>query len=284
MNNRKKQRNRKVILIITVTIIVFSSISLIFSRTQWGIERMISDTVGVVEYYVIKKPIEFISNLFNEYNELKDVYDENKILREQLAAYASVEVNTNVLSNEIDDLKKALDLKELTTDYNVKTATVISRDASNWTNEITIDLGSMAGVKEDMVVVASKGMIGKVTSVTEVSSTVQLLTAEKPVSDLPVQIMNGDQNAYGLLKGYDVESKCYEVTLLSNIDKLEPNANVITSGLGGDQKAPKGIYIGVAEGMDVSSDGTTKTLKVKPAEDFSDLTYVSVVFRGNNNE
>lgn len=284
MNNRKKQRNRKIILIITVTIIVFSSISLIFSRTQWGIERMISDTVAVVEYYVIKKPIEFISNLFSEYNELKDVYDENKILREQLAAYASVEVNTNVLSNEIDDLKKALDLKELTTDYNVKTATVISRDASNWTNEITIDLGSMAGVKEDMVVVASKGMIGKVTSVTEVSSTVQLLTAEKPVSDLPVQIMNGDQNAYGLLKGYDVESKCYEVTLLSNIDKLEPNANVITSGLGGDQKAPKGIYIGVAEGMDVSSDGTTKTLKVKPAEDFSDLTYVSVVFRGNNNE
>ena len=132
MNNRKKQRNRKIILIITVTIIVFSSISLIFSRTQWGIERMISDTVAVVEYYVIKKPIEFISNLFNEYNELKDVYDENKILREQLAAYASVEVNTNVLSNEIDDLKKALDLKELTTDYNVKTATVISRDASNW--------------------------------------------------------------------------------------------------------------------------------------------------------
>ena len=284
LNNRKKQRNRKIILIITVTIIVFSSISLIFSRTQWGIERMISDTVAVVEYYVIKKPIEFISNLFNEYNELKDVYDENKILREQLAAYASVEVNTNVLSNEIDDLKKALDLKELTTDYNVKTATVISRDASNWTNEITIDLGSMAGVKEDMVVVASKGMIGKVTSVTEVSSTVQLLTAEKPVSDLPVQIMNGDQNAYGLLKGYDVESKCYEVTLLSNIDKLEPNANVITSGLGGDQKATKGIYIGVAEGMDVSSDWTTKTLKVKPAENFSDLTYVSVVFRGNNNE
>ena len=67
-----------------------------------------------------------------------------------------MEVDQNVLSNEIDDLKKALDLKEFTTDYNVKTATVISRDASNWTNEITIDLGSMAGVKEDMVVVTSK--------------------------------------------------------------------------------------------------------------------------------
>lgn len=245
---------------------------------------MISDSVAVVEYYVIKKPIEFVSNLFNEYNELKDVYNENKILKEKLAAYASVEVNTDVLSNEIDDLKKALDLQQLATDYDVKTATVISRDASSWTSEITIDLGSMAGVKKDMVVVASKGMVGKVTSVTEVSATVQLLTTEKPISDLPVQIMNGDQNVYGLLKGYDVDSKCYEVTLLSNVDKLEENAKVITSGLGGDQKAPKGIYIGTAEGMDVSSDGTTKTLKVKPAEDFSDLSYVSVVFRGNNNE
>ena len=142
----------------------------------------------------------------------------------------------------------------------------------------------MAGVSKDMVVVASKGMVGKVTSVTEVSATVQLLTTENPVSDLPVQIMNGDQNIYGLLKRYDVESKCYEVTLLSDVDKLEDNAKVITSGLGGDQKAPKGIYIGTAEVIDVSNDGTTKTLKVKPAEDFSDLSYVSVVFRGNDDE
>ena len=36
--------------------------------------------------------------------------------------------------------------------------------------------------------------------------------------------------------------------------------------------------------MSVSYTHLTKTLKVKPAEDFSDLTYVSVVFRGNNNE
>ena len=276
MNNRKKQRNRRIILIITVAIIVFSSISLIFSRTQWGIERMISDSIAVVEYYVIKKPIEFVSNLFNEYNELKDVYNENKILRAKLAAYASVEVNTDVLSNEIEDLKKITKLDHL--------PTVIARDASSWTNEITIDLGSMAGVSKDMVVVASKGMVGKVTSVTEVSATVQLLTTEKPISDLPVQIINGDQNIYGLLKRYDVESKCYEVTLLSNIDKLEDNAKVITSGLGGDQKAPKGIYIGTFEGLDSSRDGTTKTLKVKPAEDFSDLSYVSVVFRGNVDE
>ena len=81
-------------------------------------------------------------------------------MRAKLAAYASVEVNTDVLSNEIEDLKKITKLDHLPTEYNVKTATVIARDASSWTNEITIDLGSMAGVSKDMVVVASKGMVG----------------------------------------------------------------------------------------------------------------------------
>ncbi len=42
-----------------------------------------------------------------------------------------------------------------------------------------------------MVVISSKGMIGKVTSVTEVTARVQLLTAENPTSALPIQVMNG---------------------------------------------------------------------------------------------
>ena len=79
MNNRKKQRNKRIVLIITVAIVVFSTISLVFSRTQGGLERMVSDSIAAIEYYVVKKPVEFVSNLFSEYNELKDVYKENKI-------------------------------------------------------------------------------------------------------------------------------------------------------------------------------------------------------------
>ena len=121
MNNRKKQRNKRIVLIITVAIVVFSTISLVFSRTQGGLERMVSDSIAAIEYYVVKKPVEFVSNLFSEYNELKDVYKENKILKAKLSSYASVEVNTDVLSKEIDELKKMLNIEYLPTDYNVKT-------------------------------------------------------------------------------------------------------------------------------------------------------------------
>lgn len=281
MNNRKKQRNKRIVLIITVAIVVFSTISLVFSRTQGGLERMVSDSIAAIEYYVVKKPVEFVSNLFSEYNELKDVYKENKILKAKLSSYASVEVNTDVLSKEIDELKKMLNIEYLPTDYNVKTTSFV-RESDDWNNEITIDLGSLAGVSKDMVVIYSKGMIGKVTSVTEVTARVQLLTAENPTSALPIQVINGDQNVYGLLNRYDIESKCFEITLFSDVEKFEDNAKVITSGLGG--KAPKGIYIGTVESSIVSEDGTSKTIRVKPAADFNDLSYVAVVFRSDSNE
>lgn len=281
MNNRKKQRNKRIVLIITVAIVVFSTISLVFSRTQGGLERMVSDSIAAIEYYVVKKPVEFVSNLFSEYNELKDVYKENKILKAKLSSYASVEVNTDVLSKEIDELKKMLNIEYLPTDYNVKTTSFV-RESDDWNNEITIDLGSLAGVSKDMVVISSKGMIGKVTSVTEVTARVQLLTAENPTSALPIQVINGDQNVYGLLNRYDIESKCFEITLFSDVEKFEDNAKVITSGLGG--KAPKGIYIGTVESSIVSEDGTSKTIRVKPAAGFNDLSYVAVVFRSGSNE
>ena len=281
MNNRKKQRNKRIVLIITVAIVVFSTISLVFSRTQGGLERMVSDSIAAIEYYVVKKPVEFVSNLFSEYNELKDVYKENKILKAKLSSYASVEVNTDVLSKEIDELKKMLNIEYLPTDYNVKTTSFV-RESDDWNNEITIDLGSLAGVSKDMFVISSKGMIGKVTSVTEVTARVQLLTAENPTSALPIQVINGDQNVYGLLNRYDIESKCFEITLFSDVEKFEDNAKVITSGLGG--KAPKGIYIGTVESSIVSEDGTSKTIRVKPAADFNDLSYVAVVFRSDSNE
>ena len=281
LNNRKKQRNKRIVLIITVAIVVFSTISLVFSRTQGGLERMVSDSIAAIEYYVVKKPVEFVSNLFSEYNELKDVYKENKILKAKLSSYASVEVNTDVLSKEIDELKKMLNIEYLPTDYNVKTTSFV-RESDDWNNEITIDLGSLAGVSKDMVVISSKGMIGKVTSVTEVTARVQLLTAENPTSALPIQVINGDQNVYGLLNRYDIESKCFEITLFSDVEKFEDNAKVITSGLGG--KAPKGIYIGTVESSIVSEDGTSKTIRVKPSADFNDLSYVAVVFRSDSNE
>lgn len=284
MDNRKKQRNRKIVIIVTVLLIAFSAISLIIGRSGTGIEAMLRNSIAVVEYYVVKKPIEFVSDVFNEFAALKDVYEENAILKQKLDSYTSVVANNDVLEKELKRLQDILDIDHLPTNYKVKKTSVISRPVVSWNSEITIGAGSLGGVEKDMAVVSSKGMIGIVTSTTEVSATVSLLTSEKRTNQIPIQIINGEQIVYGLLDKYDVSTGTYEVTLLSDIDKLEEDAYVYTSGLGGDGKCPMGILIGTAKEISLKEDGTTSKLYVKPVADFNDLGYVAVVQRVNGDE
>ena len=282
MNNRRKRRNKKIMIGVIVGVIFLSVIGFFVGRKQSRLEKTLSNSISMIEYYIVKKPLSFIGDIFNEYNDLKDVYDENKKLKTKLDSYANVEAENEILTTEIDKLKKITEIDYLPSDYQTKVATVQIRDQTNWNDEITIDLGSMNDIQEGMAVCDSKGMVGGVSKVTEISSTVSLITSENPSNQIPVMVVNGDQVVYGLLENYSVNSQKLNITLLSNIDKLEKGAKVYTSGLGGDGKSPKGIYIGKAKKLVTQTDGTTTTLMVTPAANMEDLSYVSVIKKVNN--
>ena len=282
MNNRRKRRNKKIMIGVIVGVIFLSVIGFFVGRKQSRLEKTLSNSISMIEYYIVKKPLSFIGDIFNEYNYLKDVYDENKKLKTKLDSYANVEAENEILTTEIDKLKKITEIDYLPSDYQTKVATVQIRDQTNWNDEITIDLGSMNDIQEGMAVCDSKGMVGVVSKVTEISSTVSLITSENPSNQIPVMVVNGDQVVYGLLENYSVNSQKLNITLLSNIDKLEKGAKVYTSGLGGDGKSPKGIYIGKAKKLVTQTDGTTTTLMVTPAANMEDLSYVSVIKKVNN--
>ena len=282
MNNRRKRRNKKIMIGVIVGVIFLSVIGFFVGRKQSRLEKTLSNSISMIEYYIVKKPLSFIGDIFNEYNDLKDVYDENKKLKTKLDSYANVEAENEILTTEIDKLKKITEIDYLPSDYQTKVATVQIRDQTNWNDEITIDLGSMNDIQEGMAVCDSKGMVGVVSKVTEISSTVSLITSENPSNQIPVMVVNGDQVVYGLLENYSVNSQKLNITLLSNIDKLEKGAKVYTSGLGGDGKSPKGIYIGKAKKIVTQTDGTTTTLMVTPAANMEDLSYVSVIKKVNN--
>ena len=282
MNNRRKRRNKKIMIGVIVGVIFLSVIGFFVGRKQSRLEKTLSNSISMIEYYIVKKPLSFIGDIFNEYNDLKDVYDENKKLKTKLDSYANVEAENEILTTEIDKLKKITEIDYLPSDYQTKVATVQIRDQTNWNDEITIDLGSMNDIQEGMAVCDSKGMVGVVSKVTEISSTVSLITSENPSNQIPVMVVNGDQVVYGLLENYSVNSQKLNITLLSNIDKLEKGAKVYTSGLGGDGKSPKGIYIGKAKKLVTQTEGTTTTLMVTPAANMEDLSYVSVIKKVNN--
>lgn len=279
--NNKWNKHNKRIVIVTIVLVLFSVFTLVTSRSASGIETMFKDTIANIEYYVIKAPIEYVSHLFDEYSDLKDVYNENAKLKEQLDNLARESAMNETLSNEIEELKKLTGIDFLPTEYQVKHTNVIARDAESWNNQVTINLGNLSGIKEGMAVISSDGMIGTVTNVSEISSTVSLLSSETSKSQLPVMIISGDEEYYGLLNRYDLSSKSYRITLLSDVEKLEKGAKVVTSGLGGVGKSPKGILVGTVENYTVGDDATESVCMVKPSVNFDSLNYVAVVQRVN---
>lgn len=284
MYNNRKQKKQKRMMIFIVSVVIFSGLSLFVGRNSSNIESMIRDSVAVIEYYTIKRPIEVVSTLFSEYRAMKDVYDENERLRLRIDEYIAVAAQNELLQKEINALKDLTSIDYLPTEYEVEYAAVNSRSSTSWTSEISINLGSFAGVQEDMAVISEQGMLGYISSVTELTSTVTLLCAEKQSTKIPVRIESGNDVFYGLLEQYNVENQTYEVMLLDNVTALEPDAKVFTSGLGGDGKTPAGIYIGLAVELYSRSNDASTSLRVEPAVSFDDLRYVSIVKRVNGYE
>lgn len=268
-------------IIITIVLIITSVYALVSGITELPFSSVFQDTVANAEYYIIKAPVKYVKNVFAEYHDLKLVYRENKKLKRSLDNYASELAMNEVLSNELSEIKKITNIESLPTDYKVKYTTIIERDAESWSNQVKIDMGTNSKIKKGMAVITSKGMIGTVTKVGTISSTVTLLCSENNSVQLPVMIVNGNNTYYGLLNGYNVKSGTYKISLLSTVDKIQKGLNVTTSGLGGKGKSPRGILVGKVVGFNAGNDASGKYVTVKPSVNYDTLNYVAVVQRVN---
>lgn len=278
---KKKNKHTRRMIVITVVLIVTSVYALVSGITELPFSSVFQDTIANAEYYVIKSPVNYVKNVFTEYHDLKLVYRENKKLKRSLDNYASELAMNEVLSNELSEMKKITNIESLPTDYKVKYTTIIERDAESWSNQVKINMGSNSQIQKGMAVITSKGMIGTVTKVGTISSTVTLLCSENNSVQLPVMIVDGENTYYGLVNSYNVKAGTYKVSLLSTVDKIQKGLNVTTSGLGGKGKSPKGILVGKVVGFNEGTDASGKYVTVKPSVNFDSLNYVAVVQRVN---
>ena len=89
-----------------------------------------------------------------------DLRSENAELKKKVEELTAE--NTSLLQNqdEFERLKDLLELKEEYEDYPTVAARIIAKDSGNWFNVFTINKGSNDGIKVDMNVIASGGLVG----------------------------------------------------------------------------------------------------------------------------
>lgn len=280
LGRKKKMTSKKyvligVVILIIVLLIIFS-FTLKEDRKLNPVESFFRDTLSYTEK-VITYPFNYIASKTREYNRLKEVNKKNDILETSLDRIDAIETENVELRRQIEALKNELNIDYTLTDYEYLNATVISRNVGYWYNTITINKGSYNGIEKDMVVINSKGLIGRVIKTSTFTSDVRLITTSETNNKISVHISNGDNNLYGLINNYDYSKNLLEVEGISNTKDVGIGDFVYTSGLGGI--FPSGILIGTVSEITTDSYDLAKIIKVKPSIDFSDINYVSVLKR-----
>lgn len=238
-------------------------------------EKLIKDSVSWVQS-IVSKPANAVAGFFEDVHNYSIIFEENKALKQSLQQHSQVVAELNDLKEENERLKEMLEYKDSVKDqYQLYPSKVIARSPDRWNNMLVIDKGSNDGIKENMAVITTSGLVGKVYSVSSFSSNVQLITDSEHGGFVFAEIQSNPR-AYGVVEGYS------RVDNLLKIDKIDPNAQiepgqlVTTSSLGG--VFPSGFLIGeivyVEEG---ENGGLTKTAYIKPSADLYHIHEVFVI-------
>lgn len=278
---RKKLELRYIILIVTVIFIILVAIlsySLKTNKQLSTFESIVKDVVVEIQK-ITYMPVKNFNTVISDYKSLKKVLEENKILKSNVDKIESLEAENNELKQEINDMKNELNIEHVLSDYDYLNAIVVSRNASTWYNNLTIDKGSHNGIKEGMVVINSTGVIGKTTNVSTFSSDVKLITTTDTNNKISVTIQSNGKKLTGLINGYDYKTKNLEIEGISNTDTVSVGDQVYTSGLGG--VFPSGILIGKVKSITTDVYDLSKIINVEPSANFEDINYVTVLKRAD---
>ena len=286
MFGRKKQSiSKKYILILIIILIILLLIIFSFTlkedRKLSKAESLLKDGL-IYSEKIITYPFNYIKENIKEYKKLKDVNKNNNILETSIDRIDSIEAENIELRRQLETLKEELNINYTLSDYEYLNATGVSRNVGYWHNKITINKGTYNGVEKDMVVISSKGLIGKVIKTSTFTSDVRLITTSDTSNKISVHISNGDNNLYGLINSYDYNKNVLELEGISNTKDVNIGDYVYTSGLGG--VFPTGILIGIVEEITTDSYDLAKIIKVKPSADFNDINYVSILKRKSDSK
>jgi len=209
---------------------------------------------------------------FQKIGNLRSAASENEQLKNRLVQLETEVRDSRTHATENERLRSLLGLREKSS-YGTIVATVIARDPSVWFDTVTIDRGRSAGVENNMPVVNSSGIVGRVVSTSVWSAQVMLITNEKSGLGAIVGQL-GQSNALGSIKGLG-ESGLLEMRYVSGLEKVTTGDYVTTTGQ--DGVFPAGYNVGEVVEVKPGSATQAHVIHIRPGASLDQLKEVAVL-------
>ena len=243
-----------------------------------GISSSVSTVVSPLQKIVyninsrVKETVDFFLNFSEVKLENEELKEKNTKLANELIEYES-------LKDEVERLREALNFTESKNNYNYVGVNIIGYSGSSLSDGYIIDKGSNDGIAKNMVVVSSKGLVGKVTKVSSNFAIVQSILNE----NIAVAVMDQQtREATGVLQGLS-DKKDNNMPVVYNLpinSDVKEGDIIITSGLG--KIYPKEIPVGTVVSVEEDNVKVMKSAVVEPFVNFNELEELFVVIPKSN--
>jgi rod shape-determining protein MreC len=259
-------RNKKKRIILTILAVVIAVILVVSISSAARLVRInITDTSTP-----ILKNLHSFFRFLEKMTPFADIEEENKILHDRVDLLTRMQEETMAINDENARLRNLLDFGKMIP-YTSIPAQVIGRDPSNWANSLIIDKGTLSGIKTNMAVISTRGLVGRIVEAGKSSSKALLIT--DPNIKVGVLIRRNRQG--GILIGRP-GGRC-KIIYISLDSDVRPGDKVMTAGFG--SVFPKGILIGEIEKVGREEGRLYKYAILKPSQDLSRLEEVLCIIR-----
>ncbi len=202
----------------------------------------------------------------------RELEKQNETLRAENQRLRVQSLQADELFRENTRLHEQLNWRQLQRTWNLKPANVIARDPASWWRTVQIDLGSRDGIRTNLPVLNSSGLVGRIATVGYDRSQVVLLGDP----DCKVSGLVSDTRDMGIVgAGGPFDTSLTTMSHLPKDANLKAGQSVVTSGLGGI--FPKGITIGKIVDSRPVEYGLYTEARLKLAANLSALEEVWVV-------
>ena len=274
----KPFKNKLAVTIVLLSVAFCGMIIYSLQSDANGISSSVSTVVSPLQkiVYNINSRVKETVYLFLNFSEVKL---ENEELKKKNTKLANELIEYESLKDEVERLREALNFTESKNNYKYVGVNIIGYSGNSLSDGYIIDKGSNDGIDKNMVVVSSKGLVGKVTKVASNFAIVQSILNE----NIAVAVMDQQtREATGVLQGLS-DKKDNNMTVVYNLpisSDVKEGDIIITSGLG--KIYPKEIPVGTVVSVEEDNVRVMKSAVVEPFVNFNEVEELFVVIPNSN--
>ena len=198
---------------------------------------------------------------------------ENQELKSQLAEIQDEARDAESIKRENDRLRDLLELKKVNEDYELVDGYIIGRSSVDWTNSVTINRGTNAGIAEGMCAITANGeMVGLVIEAGSNYSVVKTVLD----SSLEISATIAASGYSGMVQGgYTTEQAgLLRMDYLPSSAVIRNKDQVVTSG---STVYPRNLILGHVIDAGFNDTGVAKFALLEPAADIAALEQVFIL-------